>query len=333
VAVVANGATVRVDSISMNETTRRTAYRWMTLTRTFDETMVAMWKQGRGIGGTFSERGHEAVSVGAGLALGPDDVVAPMHRDLGTYLLRGMAPERIFGNLLGREMGVSAGRDSNLHGLGDLDLNIIGFISHIPQAIPTALGAAMAFRYRDESRVAMTFVGDGGSCSGAFHESLNMAALYNAPFVLIIENNQYAYSTPLSQQMKVADIAGRLPGYGLSAVTVDGNDVEAVYDAAAKAVERARSGGGPSVIEARTMRMLGHAIHDGAEYVPEALLTEWQKRDPVLTFRARLIESGVPEADLAALDEQAAVEIAEAVRVAEAAPMPDPASVGQRVYA
>ena len=317
----------------MNPTLRLSAYRWMVLTRTFDETMVAMWKQGRGIGGTFSERGHEAVSVGAGLALGPDDVVAPMHRDLGTYLLRGMTPERIFGNLLGREMGVSGGRDSNLHGLGDLDLNIIGFISHIPQAIPTALGAAMAFRYRGEPRVAMTFVGDGGSCSGAFHESLNMAALYNAPFVLIIENNQYAYSTPLSQEMKVADIAGRLPGYGLKATTVDGNDVEAVYDAATEAVERARSGGGPSVIEARTMRMLGHAIHDGAEYVPAALLAEWEGRDPVATFRRRLLGDGVPEADLAGLDRHAGAEIAAAVRVAEAAPLPDPRSVTQGVFA
>lgn len=317
----------------MNETLRLNAYRWMTLTRTFDETMVAMWKQGRGIGGTFSERGHEAVSVGAGMALGPDDVVAPMHRDLGTYLLRGMTPERIFGNLLGRQMGVSGGRDANLHGLGDLDLNIIGFISHIPQAIPTALGAAMAFRYRDEPRVAMTFVGDGGSCSGAFHESLNMAALYNAPFVLIIENNQYAYSTPLSQEMKIADIAGRLPGYGLAATTVDGNDVEAVYAATTDAVERARSGGGPSVIEARTMRMLGHAIHDGAQYVPEALLAEWESRDPVRMFRTRLIKGGVPAEDLDALDQAAATEIAAAVRVAEAAPLPDPESVGEGVFA
>ncbi len=317
----------------MDDQTRMTAYRWMTLTRTFDETMVAMWKQGRGIGGTFSERGHEAVSVGAGLALGPDDVVAPMHRDLGTYLLRGMSPARIFGNLLGREMGVSAGRDANLHGLGDLDLNIIGFISHIPQAIPTALGAAMAFRYRDEARVAMTFVGDGGSCAGAFHESLNMAALYNAPFVLIIENNQYAYSTPLSQQMKSGDIAGRLPGYGLEASRVDGNDVEAVFEAASEAVERARSGGGPSVIEARTMRMLGHAIHDGAEYVPPNLLAEWEARDPVRTFRQRLLRNGVPEADLAALDRQAETEIAAAVRTAESAPLPDPDTVNQGVYA
>ncbi len=317
----------------MDQSLRLAAYRWMTLTRKFDETMVAMWKQGRGLGGTFSERGHEAISVGSGLALGPDDVVAPMHRDLGTYLLRGMSPERIFGNLLGRDMGVSGGRDSNLHGMGDLDLNIIGFVSHIAQSLPTTLGAAMAIQYRNEPRVAMTFVGDGGSCSGAFHETLNMAALYNAPFVLIIENNQYAYSTPLHQEMKVADIAGRVPSYGIPAVTVDGNDVEAVYAAVSESVERARSGGGPGVIEARTMRMLGHAIHDGAEYVPPALLAEWEARDPVLTFRQRLIGDGVPPASLDELDAQAAAEVAAAVQVAEAAPLPEPSTVTDRVYA
>ena len=131
-------------------------YAWMRLARTFDEQMVAMWKQGRGLGGTFSGRGHEAISVGAGLALGDDDVVAPMHRDLGTYLVRGMSPERIFGNMLGKSTGASRGRDANLHGVGDLDLGIIGFISHLPQSLPTTLGVAMAFRYRTEPRVAMT---------------------------------------------------------------------------------------------------------------------------------------------------------------------------------
>ncbi len=160
-----------------------------------------------------------------------------------------------------------------------------------------------------------------------------MAALYNAPFVLIIENNQYAYSTPLHQEMKVADIAGRVPSYGIPAVTVDGNDVEAVHAAVSEPVERARGGGGPGVIEARTMRMLGHAIHDGAEYVPPALLAEWEARDPVLTFRHRLIDDGVPAPSLDALDAQAAAEVAAAVRTAEAAPLPDPTTVTDRVYA
>ena len=166
-------------------------YAWMALTRAFDDQMVAMWKQGRGLGGAFSQRGHEAISVGAGLALEPDDVVAPMHRDLGTYLIRRMSPERILGNMLGRAIGASKGRDANLHGVGDLDLGIIGFVSHLPQALPTTLGVAMAFKYRDERRAAMTFIGDGGTTSGAFHETLNMAGLWRAPFVLVVENNQF----------------------------------------------------------------------------------------------------------------------------------------------
>lgn len=146
----------------------------MCLARVFDENMVALWKQGRGLGGTFSQRGHEAISVGAGYALAPEDMVAPMHRDLGCYLLRGMSARRIFGNLLGRANGVSGGRDANLHGMGDLDLNIVGFISHLPHSLPVALGVAMSFTYRGEPRVALTFTGDGGASAGLFHETLNL---------------------------------------------------------------------------------------------------------------------------------------------------------------
>ncbi|MCB0038721.1 MAG: thiamine pyrophosphate-dependent dehydrogenase E1 component subunit alpha [Caldilinea sp.] len=307
---------------------------WMTLTRIFDENMVALWKQGRGLGGTFSQRGHEAISVGAGYALGPDDVVAPMHRDLGTYLLRGMSPQRIFGNLLGRANGVSGGRDANLHGMGDLDLNVIGFISHLGHSLPVALGAAMSFVYRSEPRVALTFTGDGSSSAGLFHESLNMAAVWNAPLVIIVENNQYAYSTPLDQQMKSPEIAQRAAAYAMEGVVVDGNDVEAVYAVTHAAIERARAGGGPTLIEAKTMRMLGHAIHDGAEYVPPALLAEWEKRDPVQLYRQKLVESGV--ADAVELDEiihRATVEVVSAIEAAEASPLPEPSSVEYGVYA
>jgi pyruvate dehydrogenase E1 component alpha subunit len=308
-------------------------YYWMRLTRTFDERMVAMWKQGRGLGGAFSERGHEAVAVGSGFALGPDDVVAPMHRDLGCYLVRGMAPARIFGNLLGRTTGVTQGRDTNLHGLGDLSLGIIGFVSHLPMSMPVALGAAMAFQMRREPRVALTFVGDGGSSTGAWHETLNMAAVYRAPFVLVVENNQYAYSTPLDEQMAVTEIAARAAGYGIPDVVVDGNDVEAVLGATRQALEHARAGGGPTLIEAKTMRMLGHAIHDGAEYVPPDLLAEWDARDPLAAYAERLRGRGVEEDVLRAIDEKANAEISAAVAEAEAAPFPDPADVEHGVYA
>ncbi len=309
-------------------------YYWMRLTRTFDERMVAIWKQGRGVGGTFSQRGHEAISVGAGFALAADDIVAPMHRDLGTYLVRGMTPRRIYGNLLARATGVTRGRDANLHGMGDMGLGIIGFISHLPHSLPSALGAAMSFVYRGEPRAALTFTGDGGSSAGLFHETLNLAAVYNAPLVVVIENNQYAYSTPLAQKTKVPEIVRRADAYGIPGTSVDGNDVEAVNDAAAAALARARVGGGPTLIEARTMRMLGHAIHDGAEYVPRELLAEWEARDPVRGYAARLLEERVTDAvELDEIDGRCEVEVEDAIAFAEASPWPDPASVTEGVFA
>lgn len=309
-------------------------YYWMRLTRTFDEMMLAYWKQGRGIGGTFSQRGHEAISVGAGKALAPEDVVAPMHRDLGCYLLRGLTPRRIFCNLLGRANGVTGGRDANLHGMGDLRLNLIGFISHLPQSLPVAVGVAMSFVYRGEKRVAMTFVGDGSSSAGVFHESLNLAAVMNAPVVVIVENNQYAYSTPVTHQMRIENIADRAAGYGIPGVIVDGNDVEAVYGVVKEAVDRARSGGGPTLIEAKTMRMLGHAIHDGAEYVPRELLAAWEKRDPLLLLETKLLDRGATDADeLAEIKRRCEVEVTDAIEFAEQSPLPDPATVEHGVYA
>jgi pyruvate dehydrogenase E1 component alpha subunit len=306
----------------------------MQLTRAFDETMVALWKQGGGMGGTFSQRGHEAISVGAGYALAPDDVVAPMHRDLGCYLLRGMTPERIFGNLLGRANGVSGGRDANLHGMGDLNLGIVGFISHLPHSLPVALGMAMNFTYRDEPRVAVTFTGDGGSSAGLFHETLNMAAVFHAPLVVIVENNQYAYSTPLQQQMKVPDIACRAEAYGIPGVAVDGNQVEAVYGVVSEAVELARAGGGPTLIEAKTMRMQGHAIHDGFEYVPRDLLARWEERDPLRLYADKLLRDGVAtEDELAEIRARCAAEIAAALEAAEASPLPEAHTVTEGVYA
>lgn len=266
--------------------------------------------------------------------MGPDDVVAPMHRDLGCYLLRGITPERIMASQLGRATSVNGGRDANLHGCGDLDLNIIGFVSHLPQSLPVAVGAAMSFTYRREPRVAMTFVGDGSSNTGLFHESLNLAAVHQAPFVLIVENNQYAYSTPLAQQMAIDDIVVRAAAHGVPAEIVDGNDVEAVRTVVEMAVERAREGGGPTMIECKTMRMLGHAIHDGAEYVPTELLAEWSKRDPILRFERVLLENGVmTEADLTAVANECRQRVAAAVEFAESSDWPDPATVLDGVFA
>ena len=319
---------------TLDRNQRLELYYWMRLTREFDERVVARWKQGQGLGGVFSQRGHEAISVGSGYAMAPDDVVAPMHRDLGCYLLRGLSPRRIFANLLGKEAGVSAGRDANMHGVGDMSLNLIGFISHLPQSLPVALGAAMSFQYRSEARVALTYCGDGSSSEGLFHETLNLAALHHAPFVMIIENNQYAYSTPLTQQMTVEHVADRAVAYNIPAEIVDGNDVEAVYVATKAAVERARNGGGPALIEAKTMRMLGHAIHDGFEYVPRRLLEEWEARDPVRSYAQRLLDEAVADsAALAEIDARCVLEVTDAETFAVEAAYPDPATILDRIFA
>ena len=313
---------------------RRELHYWMRLTRTIDDRLIALWKQGRGMGGTFNQRGHEAISVGTGAALAPDDVAAPLHRDLGCYLIRGMTPRRIVANQLGRAAGVTGGRDANLHGCGDLSLGIVGFISHIPQSVSTALGVAMSFSYRRLPNAAMTYLGDGGTTTGLFHEVLNMAAVYRAPLVIVVENNQYAYSTPVHQHLAGRNIVHRSRAAGVPAEEVDGNDVEAVYRAATAALEQARSGGGPSLIEARTMRMLGHAIHDGAEYVPEELLAKWKERDPIDRCERTLLEDGAADRDSLEETARRCREVTDdAVAFAESSAWPDPAAVEEGVFA
>lgn len=309
------------------------AYRWMRLTRTVDEAIRTLWLTGRGVGGTFNQRGHEAISVAAGLCLGPDDVVAPMHRDLGTYLVRGVSARRLLAQQLGRATGVSGGRDANIHGAGDLSLGVIGFISHLPQSLAVTVGAAMAFAHRGEPRVALTLTGDGGSITGLYAESLNLAALHDAPAVVVVEENRYAYSTPLAQHSANPDIAARSRALGVPAVDCDGTDVAAVLDAVGAAVDRARAGGGPGVVVAHCMRMDGHAIHDGAEYVPPELLEEWARRDPVQRLRDRLAELGTEAAVLDAVDAEARRVTHDAVAFAESSPWPDPDTVTDGVYA
>ena len=191
-------------------------YYWMVLTRTFDEGMVSLWKQGRGLGGTFSERGHEAASVGSAYALAPEDIIAPMHRDIGAYFLRGLTPRRVFGNLLGKESGVSRGRDANIHGMGDLSLGIVGYISHIPMSMPIALGVAMSLKLRNEARVAMTYVGDGGSRELTGAERVGMhAILITTP----VESAAYS-SERISWRGEAINALSELPGLITGAGTV-----------------------------------------------------------------------------------------------------------------
>jgi TPP-dependent pyruvate/acetoin dehydrogenase alpha subunit len=310
------------------------AYYWMRLTRALDDRGTFLHKQSKIVGGYFSQIGHEAISVGAALALAPTDIIAPMHRDLGAYLVRGLTPQRILSQWLGRVTGVSRGRDANLHGMGDLSLGIIGFISHLPASLGVTVGVAHAFKLRREPRVAMAFFGDGSSSQGLAHESINWASVFDLPVVIICENNQYAYSTPLSRQMKIADIASRAAGYGIPGVIVEGNDFCAVYEAVAAAVARARAGEGPTFIECKTLRMRGHAIHDNMAYVPKELLAEWEQRDPLIVLENALRTSGLLDDEkLADIRASIASELDAAQAYAEASAYPEGETVRDGVYA
>lgn len=310
------------------------AHYWMRFTRAFDDRLTALFKQGKLVGGLFSQIGHEAISIGAALALDKDDVISPLHRDVGAYFVRGMTPARIMSQYLGRETGPSRGRDVNMHGAGDLSLNIVGFVSHLPQALPVAVGVAHAFKLKREPRVAMNFFGDGASSEGLVHEALNWASVFRLPMIFMVENNQYAYSTPTARQMNIKNIADRAAGYGMPSIVVDGNDFFQVHETTRQAVEHARGGGGPALIECKTMRMRGHAIHDNMSYVPKELLAEWEARDPIVRFEMRLREMGLlDDAKQAELMARVERDLDAAQEFAENAPLPDPAQLTQGIYA
>jgi TPP-dependent pyruvate/acetoin dehydrogenase alpha subunit len=306
---------------------------YMRLQRAIEDRGVKLYYQGRIPGAYFTGWGHEAIAAGATAALGPDDLLAPMHRDLAAYIMRGITVGEVFAQFLDREGGPTRGRDGNIH-MGDPRRGILPFISHMAASVPVAAGMALACRQRGERRVVLTFFGDGATSTGAWHEGVNFAAVFRLPLVLVLENNQYAYSTPLDHQTAAQAFVDKAAGYGIPGVAVDGNDVLAVYGAAEDAVDRARDGGGPTLIECRTMRVRGHSEADKSSYVPKALLDEWAGRDPIVVFEQRLRGGGVlgDDAD-AAMRARVAQEVEDGLAWAEASPEPDPATVAHGVYA
>ncbi|MDX1980172.1 MAG: thiamine pyrophosphate-dependent dehydrogenase E1 component subunit alpha [Bryobacteraceae bacterium] len=291
-----------------------------------------LYRQGKVLGGVYVGRGQEAIPVGAGLAARPGDVLFPSHRDLALYFLRGVSPQQVFAQYMGRTGGLTRGRDGNMH-MGDLSKKIIAIISAMAASIPVAAGAAMALKYQGRKDVAMVFFGDGATSRGDWHEGINLATVQQAPLVLFCNNNQYAYSTPLDKQMACANVADRAPGYGMPAEIVDGNDVLAVHEAARRAVAHARAGLGPYLVECKTFRMTGHSAHDAASYVPKHLFDVWQQRCPIERIERRMIEQQWASPDeVAEIHEQVRVEIDEAVEWASNSPFPDPAELLDGVY-
>ena len=305
----------------------------MVLTRAVEDRMVAMYKGGDLLGSLYTGHWHEAISVGAASTLRPDDYMAPIHRDLGAHLWRGMEPWQVMASFMGKATSPTGGRDGTLH-YGRLDLGIYNLPSHIPANFPVATGMAFASKYRDQDRVCLAFCGDGSTSRADFHESLTMASVLKLPNVFVIENNQFAYSTPLRMQSNSETFAAKAVGYGIPGVTVDGTDALAVHDAVATAVARARAGEGPSIVEGVTMRMHGHAEHDPADYVPQEMYEEWAKKDPVELFENVLVQAGVIDADTAKqIREDARQQAIAARRKALADPMPDPSNIEEGVYA
>jgi pyruvate dehydrogenase E1 component alpha subunit len=311
---------------------RAALYRYMLLMRTSEERALTLYRQGKVPGSFYDGRGQEAISVGSAFVLGPRDRMCILHRDLGAHFVRGVTPDRYLANYMGRAGGVTAGRDGNMH-FGDRALGCVGMVSMLPDMAPVATGIAFAFKLRHEPRVAMTYFGEGSTANGQWHEAMNFAGIHRLPIVFVLENNRFAYSTPNELEF-AADPVERAAGYGFPGIEVDGNDVEAVFEAAHAAVERARDGGGPTLIECQTMRMHGHGAHDDMSYVPPELLREWAERDPIERYEQQLLdEHGFTEDELEGMRESVRLEVEEGARKALGSPMPEPESAVEGVYA
>ncbi len=308
-------------------------YYYLRLTRALEDRITALYRQGRIVGGCYTSHGMEAIAVGYASALDRDDVIAPFHRDMGAFLIRGITPGEVLAQYLGKRTGPTKGKDGNVH-MGDLKRGIFGFVSHLADNLPVATGAALAFKIRGEARVVFTGTGDGGSSRGDFHEALNFAAVRKLPVVFFCNNNQYAYSTPQRLQMAIHDVADRAKAYGMPGAVVDGNDVAAVYLASKRAIAEARSGAGPSLLEFKTMRMHGHSEHDPAKYVPAELLAEWKTKDPILKAERLIVQlSYGDEATFREVGERAKKDVEAGVEFAEQSPFPEGPETLEGVFA
>lgn len=304
------------------------------LCRYFDERMEALYRQGRLPGAIYSGRGQEGTHVGVTYALRRDDSLFPTHRDLSAQLTKGLDLKRVMAQFWGRIDGYTRGRDGNSH-IGDWQGSRTWTVmSHLPIAYPVACGAALAYQRRGEDRVALAICGDGATSNGRWHEALNTSAIFQLPVVWVVNNNQFAYSTPNALEFHVPTIAERAAAYGMPGVRIDGQDVLDVYRVAHEAVERARSGGGPTLIESVSLRWRGHAGHDPAKYVPKELLEEYMtNKDPVKRFEELLRLNGiVDDALVTEFDGRVKQEFDEGYEYAQASPFPEPSDVTKGLY-
>jgi pyruvate dehydrogenase E1 component alpha subunit len=322
----------RAGADALTRDDRALLLRYMLLMRLSEERGITLYKQGKVPGSFYDGCGQEAVSVGSAFTLGPRDRMCILHRDLGAHFVRGVTPDRYLANYMGREGGVTGGKDGNMH-FGDRALGCVGMVSMLPDMALVATGMALTYKMRSEPRVAMTYFGEGSTANGQWHEAMNFAGVHRLPVVFVLENNQFAYSTPTDLEFAV-DPVQRAKSYGFPGVSVDGNDVEAVFEVARVATERARDGEGPTLIECHTMRMHGHGAHDDMSYVPDEMLETWSKRDPIELYVRRLTEEhGFEQHEIDEIRSSVAAYVDECAEQAIASPMPDPGIATEGVFA
>src|SRR3989475_4911519 len=302
-------------------------YRNLLVTRGVEERGHILYRQGKIPGSFYTGRGNEGAAVGVATAMGSDDVGTPLHRDMGVHVVRGVEPWRIFAQFMGREDGPTRGRDGNVH-MADARRGLIAMVSHLPAMLPVAVGCALAFRIREEKRVAVGWFGEGASARGDSHEGMNLAGVRRLPVVFICDNNQWAYSTPTHLEYACETLADRAQAYGFEGVVVDGTDVLAVYRETKRAIEKAREGGGPTLIESLTLRMEGHAVHDDAFYVPKELFEQWAKNDPIERFRTWLqTNADMSDEEEDEITGEVKKTLKDALRRAEESPLSEPATL------
>jgi TPP-dependent pyruvate/acetoin dehydrogenase alpha subunit len=309
---------------------------FLRLTRTLEERLVALFRQSKVIGGLYRSLGQEGESVAAAYALDyqQGDVVQPLIRNMGSILVAGAKPSDIVKQYMAKGDSPTRGRELNIHFGHPARDGFIGQISMLGDMIPVMAGIALAGRMQKKNLVGMAFIGDGASSTGAFYEGMNFATVQRLPLVVILENNGYAYSTPTSKQSAVRSLADKAHAFGCASETVDGNDVLATYAAARRAVDRARAGGGVTLIEAKTFRMKGHAEHDNQSYVPQSLIEEWSAKDPVVRFEKTLVDAGIAAtADFEMIQSRAKREVDAATDEAERSPMPNPEEAARGLFA
>jgi TPP-dependent pyruvate/acetoin dehydrogenase alpha subunit len=310
-------------------------YRAMRMARTFEQKLSALYRQGKIVGAVYLGMGQEAIATGVVSLLQKDDYFSTVARGLAGWFLRGIEPRHVLARWLGKDIPPSHGREL---GLFLADLKQYGLAPYhngsMASWIPSGAGFALAFKYRREARVYAAMTGDGATSPGDFYEGLNFAAIHKLPLVIVVENNCFAYSTPTNLQMPVANVADRAPAFNIPAAIGFGNDIFEVRRLARKAIDHARSGKGPYLIEFKTFRQRGHGEHDDMAYVPADLREFWERRDPIRLLQEYLEgEGGVPAEDVAAVDAECRSVIEEAVPYAESLPAPDPSTVTHRLFA